>query len=319
MKKLFKIQRRQRRLPVQAVCRNCGASLDGPYCSQCGQHLMSGARRTVGDLTYNMTENMFAVDTKTLVTLRYLLFAPGKLTKEYMQGRIVSYVHPSKLFWFISLILFTILTFKIDVEMEKDEARKNKEQLEEVAAPAKSVGDISKTAAMEAIDNITVTSETDSIKLAKAKKLMKMKEADDDEEKEIKKQTDQFISSIKTYTPYISFFLIPLFAMFVKLLFNRKENFYVDYLAFSMHFHAFVFLLIIILLGVNYFFPELDFPEWLVFVPALYFLWSVWVAFRPKPWRLVWGTTLVVLLYGIALITFTTLFVLNLVYMVGWL
>lgn len=272
---------------------------------------MSGARRTVGDLTYNMTENILAVDTKLMSTLYYLLCAPGKLTKEYMQGRIVSYVHPSKLFWFISLIFFTLLTIRIDYEREQSKA---KELTEKTAEKAKSAQDITKVAALDVLDKVNVTSAEDSVKLANIKQRFVNPE---NSKEAILEKIDKMVAFFKTYAPYVSFFLIPVFALFVQWFFSRKENFYVDYMAFSMHFHAFVFLFFIILIGIDYFFPKLSFSFWLVYVPALYFLRAVWVAFRPKPWRLIWGTGMVVFLYFIAMVTFTALFAVNLAYLAG--
>jgi hypothetical protein len=76
--------------------------------------LFVGAQRSVKDLLLNAVANIFCLDNKIFVTLKYLLFFPGKLSVEYVKGRIVSYVYPSKLFWFISILLIAVASSQID-------------------------------------------------------------------------------------------------------------------------------------------------------------------------------------------------------------
>ncbi len=106
---------------VHAVCKNCETHLQGRYCHVCGQDVFSGAIRTVKDLTFNAVENMFVLDNKLFSTLKYLIFFPGKLSVEYRNGRVKRFVHPSKLFWFISIIFFTLLTVQIKNLISEDE------------------------------------------------------------------------------------------------------------------------------------------------------------------------------------------------------
>ena len=43
--------------------------------------------------------------------------------------------------------------------------------------------------------------------------------------------------------PWMFFALVPLFAMFLRLLYRRRERFYVPHLVFALHFHAAAFLI----------------------------------------------------------------------------
>lgn len=94
---------------VRAVCRNCGAATVGRYCHLCGQDLLAGSNHRLREIVSDTLGNLFALDGKIMTTLRYLVARPGRLTSEFYDGRIVRYVFPSKLFWFITLVFFAVL------------------------------------------------------------------------------------------------------------------------------------------------------------------------------------------------------------------
>jgi len=48
------------------------------------------------------------------------------------------------------------------------------------------------------------------------------------------------------YCPQNDVFFLPLFALLLKLFYNRKKYFYVDHAIFSLHFHSAVFVLFLI-------------------------------------------------------------------------
>jgi hypothetical protein len=54
-------------------------------------------------------EDLFELDLRVLHTLPRFFFLPGRLTKEYVQGRRRRYVRPLRLYLFSSFLLFTVL------------------------------------------------------------------------------------------------------------------------------------------------------------------------------------------------------------------
>jgi len=96
--------------PPRETCANCQAPLVGPYCSQCGQR---AADRIVPlhEMTQEWIEDLFEFDIRIFRTLPTFFFKPGRLTKEYVQGRRVRYVRPLRLYLVASFILFTVLAF----------------------------------------------------------------------------------------------------------------------------------------------------------------------------------------------------------------
>lgn len=95
-------------------CLNCGAPVRGAYCAACGQRTVDldastwhVVREALGDAT--------DVDGRILATARALV-SPGRLTREFLQGRRTPYVGPLKLFLLAGTALTTtwILTRGVD-------------------------------------------------------------------------------------------------------------------------------------------------------------------------------------------------------------
>jgi hypothetical protein len=63
------------------------------------------------------------------------------------------------------------------------------------------------------------------------------------------------VSRTLHFVPKMMFILLPLFALFLKLFYNRKKYLYVDHVIFSIHFHTAVFLIFLVVAVVSLFFP----------------------------------------------------------------
>lgn len=75
---------------------------------------MCGQRATnrivpLWQVTNEVLEDLFDLDLRILRTLPTFLFRPGRLTKEYIQGRRRRYIRPLRLYLFSSFLLFTVL------------------------------------------------------------------------------------------------------------------------------------------------------------------------------------------------------------------
>lgn len=91
-------------------CRNCHAPLAGPYCAVCGQE-QDSHRRTVRGLAHDFVKDVVNFDSRILRTARALLFQPGELACAYREGRTRPYTPPVRLYLFVSLFFFLILSF----------------------------------------------------------------------------------------------------------------------------------------------------------------------------------------------------------------
>ena len=91
-------------------CLNCGTTLQGTYCHNCGQHV-TDHKMTVKSFIMNYLDNAFFWDSQNIKTLRLLIGRPGLLTKEYLAGKFVSQVQPMKLSMFLVLVFLTLFVF----------------------------------------------------------------------------------------------------------------------------------------------------------------------------------------------------------------
>jgi len=86
-------------------CLNCGTILEGKFCHNCGQENLE-IKESFGHMMNHAISDYFHFDHQFFHTLKPLLFKPGYLTNEYMAGRRVQYLHPIKMYIFISIVYF---------------------------------------------------------------------------------------------------------------------------------------------------------------------------------------------------------------------
>jgi hypothetical protein len=98
-------------------CLNCGTTLEGKFCHNCGQENLH-IKENFGHMMNHAISDYFHFDHQFFHTLKPLLFKPGYLTNEYMAGRRVQYLHPIKMYIFISVVYF-LLYFKTGHEIVK--------------------------------------------------------------------------------------------------------------------------------------------------------------------------------------------------------
>src|SRR5688500_10009099 len=99
--------RRARSTPTRP-CLNCGDTSIGWYCPTCGQRKMDVAI-SLRRMLMEALEDQLSLSSSLPRTIGALFFRPGHLTREYVQGRIVRYIPPFRLYLVSSLIFFLIL------------------------------------------------------------------------------------------------------------------------------------------------------------------------------------------------------------------
>ncbi len=78
-------------------CANCGASLTGPFCAQCGEKRMDPHDLSFKHFLHELFHEFTHVEGRWWSTLRLLLTKPGVLAQEYLAGRRSTYVRPLRL------------------------------------------------------------------------------------------------------------------------------------------------------------------------------------------------------------------------------
>lgn len=108
-------------------CLNCGATLTGPYCSQCGQH--AHVHRTLSAFFDDFLHGVLHFEGKIWRTLPLLVWKPGELTRRYIDGQRSSFVSPIALFLFTVFLMFAVihLVGALDFTGGKQAARQSQE------------------------------------------------------------------------------------------------------------------------------------------------------------------------------------------------
>ena len=129
-------------------CLNCGTEVPERYCTHCGQE-NAVPHESFGHLVKHFVGDVLHYDSQFLTTLKYLLFRPGRLTKEYIAGKRVSYVNPIKLYIFVSFVFFLVFATVMHKEhkSEDEEHEEKKGKKEHTGDTVPSVGSVLRTVA----------------------------------------------------------------------------------------------------------------------------------------------------------------------------
>lgn len=95
------------RLAGSERCLNCGTELQGPFCHYCGQP-DKRLLRFFPVLVREFFEDFLELDTRFSRTMVPLLVRPGRLTRDYLDGRRFRYTPPIRLFIFSSMLFFIL-------------------------------------------------------------------------------------------------------------------------------------------------------------------------------------------------------------------
>lgn len=90
----------------ESACLNCGTGLLGSHCHACGQ--AAHVHKTIGAFFHDLLHGVFHFEGKIWRTVPLLAWRPGRLTREYIDGRRASYVSPIALFLFAVFLLFAM-------------------------------------------------------------------------------------------------------------------------------------------------------------------------------------------------------------------
>lgn len=284
-------------LDESRVCLNCGTSLTGPYCSSCGQKAIP-KRQTLGELITNFIGSFYSFESKFFQTLRYLLFKPGFLPLEYTQGKRERYYHPARAYVFISFIFFLIFFSFPDPE-EKEVVNFNSDGKELSKAQRDSLMD--ETNWNFAMDSTTTQYQTvaqyDSAQntLSEAKRDGWFKKRIRQKELALKSRykgrsgefSKDFQKSFLENFSKVFFFLLPIFALVLKLLYVRRDFYYSEHLVFSIYYYNFAYLAGSLYLLAD----QVDALDW---VSSLIMLWIFVYLFwgMKKMYKQGWGKTL---------------------------
>ena len=206
------------------TCPNCQAILNGPYCSSCGQRQID-LDQPFRELADEAMESFLSFDARIFRTLGPLVTRPGWLTVEFLAGRRARYIHPFKLYFAFSVMLFLALAFSgysvVRIANTEDKV---------VTGVQIDLG----TKEENGDDSANAESKEPSLLDKVFGPVAELAEIDPDRLNRI--FTDRLAKSI--------ILLVPVFAALLRLLYRRRR--YVAHLVFSLYLHSFAFLALLI-------------------------------------------------------------------------
>jgi len=91
-------------------CLNCGRELAGQYCANCGQRSRSRLI-SLWELLRDAFGDIFELDSRLWRTLVPLLTKPGRLTRDYLEGKRARFMPPFRTYIVLSLLFLFIALF----------------------------------------------------------------------------------------------------------------------------------------------------------------------------------------------------------------
>lgn len=93
-------------------CLNCGHPLDisDKYCPNCSQ-ANSTKKLTLKDFFDEFFSSLINYDSKLLTTLYALLLRPGRITKDYVNGKRITYTNPFRFLLSLAFLYFLMVTY----------------------------------------------------------------------------------------------------------------------------------------------------------------------------------------------------------------
>lgn len=274
-------------------CLNCGYTFNGHFCNNCGQENLE-LKEDFGHLMAHAVGDYFHFDEKFFHTLKPLFFSPGKLTVDYMAGKRTQYLHPVRMYIFISLLYFVLLFSNNGEENRVEQKHITKEKIldtadraindEEGLTPAqkkalhenlsrfnigkKVKADKKNTATIGPFGAIIFDSDSASTYQQYLQIQQKLPAGKQDGfiDKYLTKKyyewkekgltpNEAIAESFKHNFPKMMFLLLPLFAWFLKVAFRKNRKYYVEHLIYSFHLHCFVFLFLTFIMLINMVLP----------------------------------------------------------------
>lgn len=103
---------------AHGTCTDCDAPAPGRFCPDCGQP--THIHRSLLHLGEEMLHGVLHFDARVWRTLPLLAVNPGRLTREWVQGKRTRYVSPLAMFLFTVFMMFFVLSFTSGLEHKAD-------------------------------------------------------------------------------------------------------------------------------------------------------------------------------------------------------
>ncbi len=293
------------------ICKNCGTDITGLYCSSCGQKNVE-KNTSLKALFQDVFSELFSVDSKVLRSLKPLLFKPGELSLDYINGKRDSYIKPFRLYLFSSLLFFFVAFLDLGDDSETNRTAINEQD---------STATYALSDTLDPDGQLVIHLDTGGIRLSYFPPENRLVDVPEDTTSpsfldkkfenmtygELLEKEDRLSTSFKDSIPNIMFVLVPVFAFVFKLLYIRQKRFYTGHLIFVFHTHAFFFILLLFYTILGFVFDSEIFQSILLGLTVFSFFVYIFVAMR-----CVFQQSIVVTLVKLGILVFSYVLIISL-------
>ena len=313
------------------ICLNCQLPLEKSdhFCPNCGQQ-NSIKKLNFSDFFTEFFSGLFAYDSRFQRTLRVMLLRPGKISKDYINGKRMRYANPFRFYLSASIIFFLIAgisnkfegvnfagqtenfqeqvnqirkdsllraelneiealrknNVKIDTLISKIATRKDEDSYKEVYVSEKNLDTMNfmKKTATKLQTFYRYYKETRQTSPEEA--LIVLEYSNTGWNKFIYEKAmkfDLFYNNPKLFVdyfvnklPFVMVFYLPVFAVFIWLLYIRQPFNYMEHLIFAFHVQTTLFILYIIGYTIDYFLKT----DWVFFMANTLFVFYLYKSMR---------------------------------------
>ncbi len=253
-------------------CSNCNTELLGEYCHRCGQSARE-YKTSIKPIIRDFFASYLSVDSKLFRTIVPLIFKPGYLVNEYLAGKRVSYISPLKMYLFSSLIFFALISIfnndNVAVISDQEDmdaiadtvSQETSQKLRKLSRGFDSALDDTTMSDIHSAQNTIQADRTDEGQTS----ILRIRNNRDDPSGNtlkvefnalgISRESELDRNSVSRIAfdsiSVMMFFLLPLFAAILKLIYIRRGRLYVEHLVFVLYNHSFVFLSMLLLFTID--------------------------------------------------------------------
>ncbi len=271
---------RHSKLRVDKTCLNCGYLVEERFCTHCGQENLE-LQDSVWKLMGHYLQDMFSYDNRIWHTLKYLLLKPGRVAREYMDGKRKQNLEPIRFYIFASSVFFLLLfldfgstslniTNTLDknyskrlfhLKQEKEflkgtadttlvnqltqSLKEKKENRDASAVDTSNQGVEIDLFGVPAVDTLETEGWLSSALLERV--AARLAELENKHEGDEVAAFQSILGELFHSLPQMFFLSLPFFAFFLKILyFRRPKNSYVEHFIFTIYHYAYTFIIMIL-------------------------------------------------------------------------
>lgn len=203
--------------PSVHKCVTCGETLIGKFCHKCGEKKLSRDDFTVKQFLKQGIDVFTHLDSKAFRSATLLFDDPGKLTRNYLDGKRNIYAKPIQLFFLINILYFLVLNY-IGFDIITN-------PLEDYMS--------------NFIYGPLVTSLVNKKLIAKNISL--------------EQYSVKFYDAIYLHSKVLIILMIPLFALCLKLIYIKKDKLLYEHLIYATYFFCFALLFYTVIINIIYY------------------------------------------------------------------